>query len=85
MRKTLLDVSGIIHMRQFHMHIRYSRELQQEQTVAALGDHLMRCLRELIHHCQSPQAQGYTPSDFDKVNLSQDELDDLMTELEDIF
>jgi hypothetical protein len=36
----------------------------------------MRQLRSLITHCQSPDAGGYTPSDFPLAQLSQYELDE---------
>jgi hypothetical protein len=39
-------------------------------------------LRILIRHCQSPEAGGYTPSDFPTMLLSQQELDELMTTLD---
>jgi hypothetical protein len=43
----------------------------------------MQALRELIVHCQSPEAGGYTPSDFPDVELSQDEIEDLMVEIDE--
>jgi hypothetical protein len=38
-------------------------------------------LRTLIVHCQSPGARGFTPSDFPQMELSQQELDELITAL----
>jgi hypothetical protein len=35
----------------------------------------------LIAHCLSPEAGGYTPSDFPDIDLSQDELDKLLTKI----
>jgi amino acid adenylation domain-containing protein/non-ribosomal peptide synthase protein (TIGR01720 family) len=84
-RPHILDVNSSIHNQQLHLDLHYSRELHHQQTIAQFGDELMRRLRDLIKHCQSPQAQGYTPSDFDKISLDQGELDDLIAELDDIL
>ena len=51
------------------------------ETVQRLADAYAAALRALIEHCLSPQAGGYTPSDFAAAGLSQEELDDLMAEL----
>jgi non-ribosomal peptide synthase protein (TIGR01720 family) len=84
-RPHILDVTSSIHNQQLHLNLHYSRELHHQQTIAQFGDELMRRLRDLIKHCQSPQAQGYTPSDFDKISLDQGELDDLIAELDGIL
>jgi hypothetical protein len=42
----------------------------------------MEALRELITHCQTPDAGGYTPSDFPLAQLDQDELDRAFEEVE---
>jgi amino acid adenylation domain-containing protein/non-ribosomal peptide synthase protein (TIGR01720 family) len=84
-RPHIVDVNGSIHNQQLHLNLHYSRELHHKQTIAQFGDELMRRLRGLIKHCQSPQAQGYTPSDFDKIALDQGELDDLLAELDGIL
>jgi hypothetical protein len=38
-------------------------------------------MQELIAHCQSPTAGGFTPSDFPEAELTQQELDELLAEL----
>jgi hypothetical protein len=35
----------------------------------------------LIQHCRSPQAGGFTPSDFSKMKFNQAELDELVADL----
>ena len=54
---------------------------QEITTVEGLAHGFIEALRTLIVHCQSPEAGGYTPSDFPKMRLSQQELDELMTVL----
>ena len=38
----------------------------------------MEALRGLIAHCQSPDAGGYTPSDFPEATVSQQSLNRLL-------
>jgi non-ribosomal peptide synthase protein (TIGR01720 family) len=38
-------------------------------------------LRALIAHCQSPEAGGYTPSDFPLANLGQEQLNNVFARL----
>jgi fengycin family lipopeptide synthetase B len=57
---------------------RFSRA-SVEQLVRGFIDEL----KIMIEHCQSPSAGRYTPSDFPEANLSQQELDDLLSAIED--
>ena len=40
----------------------------------------LQALQALIAHCQSPEAGGFTPSDFPEAELSQEELEELISE-----
>jgi amino acid adenylation domain-containing protein/non-ribosomal peptide synthase protein (TIGR01720 family) len=51
-------------------------------TIASLAEGFVAELRALIAHCRSPEAGGYSPSDFRKVSLDQHELDDLLGDLD---
>lgn len=44
----------------------------------------MESLRSLIAHCQSAEAGGYTPSDFQDAELSQDEVEAIVTEMDEV-
>jgi non-ribosomal peptide synthase protein (TIGR01720 family) len=59
----------------------YSANVHRHATIEALAKSFLEALRALIAHCQSPEAGGYTPSDFPVAGLSQSDLDDLMAEL----
>ena len=50
-------------------------------SVAAVAERHLEALRELIEHCTSPQAGGYTPSDFSAAGVSQRDLDKLVARL----
>jgi hypothetical protein len=41
----------------------------------------MDALSAIITHCQSPDAGGYTPSDFPGAKLNQKDLDKLLSKL----
>ncbi|MCS6297128.1 MAG: amino acid adenylation domain-containing protein [Nitrospira sp.] len=51
-------------------------------TMDMLAASYRRHLRELIAHCCSPEAGGYTPSDFPDVQLGQDDLDTILQSME---
>ncbi|MEH2211068.1 SDR family NAD(P)-dependent oxidoreductase [Nostoc sp.] len=52
------------------------KQLFEHQTIAKLAQVVDTILRSpLINNCQSPDTDGYTPSDFSLVQLSQDELE----------
>jgi len=61
----------------------YSTNLHRRQTISALASGFLEELRSLIAHCQSPDAGGYTPSDFSDVELSQEEIEELISELDE--
>jgi hypothetical protein len=47
-----------------------------------LAQGFIEALHALIMHCQSPTAGGYTPADFPDIELSQEELDQVLAEIE---
>lgn len=53
----------------------YSRNRYRQETIEVLSRTYMRLLQELIEHCVSPEAGGYTPSDFPDVEIGQQALD----------
>jgi non-ribosomal peptide synthase protein (TIGR01720 family) len=52
--------------------------MHRRGTVEHLAQLFMQALRSLIAHCQSPEAGGYTPSDFPLGDLDQQQLDRIM-------
>ncbi|PSB47353.1 non-ribosomal peptide synthetase [Cyanosarcina cf. burmensis CCALA 770] len=80
-RDCLLEVGALIVCSQLHINWTYSKALHKQTTVEKLAQVFIEALRSLIVHCQSPEAEGYTPSDFPQMQFSQQELDRLMAEL----
>jgi non-ribosomal peptide synthase protein (TIGR01720 family) len=74
-RSYLLEVTGFVSGNQLYLDWKYSENVHQRATVEKLALDCVTALRSLIAHCQSPEAGGYTPSDFPLAQLNQDELD----------
>jgi amino acid adenylation domain-containing protein/non-ribosomal peptide synthase protein (TIGR01720 family) len=74
-RSHLFEIDAMITNGQFQVGWTYSEGLHRRATVEELAHRFLKELRSLIHHCQSSDAGGYTPSDFPLAQLSQDELD----------
>jgi non-ribosomal peptide synthase protein (TIGR01720 family) len=82
-RPYLLDVSGMVLEGKLRMNWAYSEKFHRQQTMAELAHHFLHCLRQLIAHCRSDQAGGYTPSDFVADNMTQEELMQIASLLEE--
>jgi non-ribosomal peptide synthase protein (TIGR01720 family) len=61
---------------------KYSKAFHHQATVENLANNYVKVLEAIIDHCLSPEAGGYTPSDFPEVGLSQEALDELLAEIE---
>jgi non-ribosomal peptide synthase protein (TIGR01720 family) len=59
----------------------YSEAVHRQETIERVAESFTSALRKIIAHCQSPEAGGYTPSDFPETDLSQSELDDLIASI----
>ncbi|NJK57793.1 MAG: AMP-binding protein, partial [Pleurocapsa sp. SU_5_0] len=74
-RSHLLEINGMVSQGQLQLEWSYSHELHERTTIETLAQNYIEALRALIAHCQSPDAGGFTPSDFPLAKLDQDELD----------
>ena len=77
-RSHALDINGGILESRLHVAWTFSVNIHKRPTIERVADEFLRALRRVIAHCQSPDAGGYTPSDFPFADLSQAELDDLV-------
>ncbi|HEX5838903.1 MAG TPA: amino acid adenylation domain-containing protein [Anaerolineales bacterium] len=62
----------------------YNTNTFRRSTVENLASGYQDALLMLIAHCKSMNAGRYTPSDFPEANLSQQELDDLLHEINEL-
>jgi len=81
LRSHVLAISGSVIGGQLQIAWFYSENLHRRDMIERVAAHFSAALRELIAHCCSPEANGYTPSDFPQMAFSQQALDDLLVAL----
>ena len=74
-RSHLLDVRAIVSDGCLRVSFQYSEHIHRPATVEQLSRGFLAALRSLIAHCQSAEAGGFTPSDFELSRLTQAEID----------
>jgi amino acid adenylation domain-containing protein/non-ribosomal peptide synthase protein (TIGR01720 family) len=80
-RSHLLDINGSITGGQLRIEWSYSKALHRPETIERVAEDFIAALQALIAHCQSPDAGGYTPSDFSLAKLDQGKLDKVLAKL----
>ncbi|HLF28780.1 MAG TPA: amino acid adenylation domain-containing protein [Anaerolineae bacterium] len=84
-RRYLLSIDGGVTGGRLQLTWAYSRNLHRRSTIEQLARGFVEDLRAIIAHCRSPEAGGYTPSDFAAAeHLAQAELDDLLAEFGEV-
>jgi len=87
-RRYLLEINSLVIAGRLELWWTYNQRFHAEPMIQKLADEFVAALRELILHCQSPDAGGRTPSDFPLAGLDQSSLDRLsgrLREIEDIY
>ncbi|WP_394831236.1 non-ribosomal peptide synthase/polyketide synthase [Pendulispora rubella] len=87
-RAHALEVSVIVDGGRLHTEWTFCTGLHARNTVAGLAERFVGHLRALIAHCLSPEAGGYTPSDFPLARIEQAALDGLIGRgqgIEDVY
>jgi len=82
-RMHVLEIGGSVLENVLHITFAYSKEQYFEETILNWANRYLDELRELILHCQDPEAGSYTPSDFVDVELDDGALGDLLEELDE--
>ncbi|MCH9652219.1 MAG: non-ribosomal peptide synthase/polyketide synthase [Deltaproteobacteria bacterium] len=77
LRTHLLEVEAAVSGGRLRVTWDYSPNLHRPETVEALAKSFQGSLRRLIEHCLSPEAGGFTPSDFPLATLKQETVDEL--------
>ncbi|HQA67127.1 MAG TPA: amino acid adenylation domain-containing protein [Aggregatilineales bacterium] len=77
----VLSIDGGIYGGRLRLDWSYSTTAFEYETIRRLTEAYAAALRDIISHCQSGAAVGYTPSDFPDVDLSQEEIDALLLEI----
>jgi len=82
-RQHVLGVSGIVAQGRLQMDWNYSETLHRRETIATLAERYLECLRQFIAHCLSPDAGGFTPSDFELTKMTSDALRQVAAQMDD--
>jgi amino acid adenylation domain-containing protein/non-ribosomal peptide synthase protein (TIGR01720 family) len=76
-RSHVLEVNAYVLNDRLHVDWTYCRRLHRRETIERLANGFLKRLAALVEHCLSPEAGGFTPSDFPLAGLSNLELDKL--------
>jgi non-ribosomal peptide synthase protein (TIGR01720 family) len=77
LRAHVLEIDSWIVGGQLHVSWTYSKNLHRLETIQHLAAGYVTALEALIDHCLSPEAGGFTPSDFPLADLDEQQLDQL--------
>ncbi len=80
-RSHVIEVNGSVIGGHLQMEWTYSENLHRRATAERLAGDFVEVLRSLIVHCLSPEAGGYTPSDFPDAELTQADIEALVEEI----
>ncbi|MGH7360682.1 MAG: condensation domain-containing protein, partial [Candidatus Methylomirabilales bacterium] len=81
-RPHLLDINGFVAGGRLQLQWTYSTRVHRRATVEHLAQGFLEALEALIAHCQSPEAGGFTASDFPLARLRAQTLNKLSVLLE---
>jgi fengycin family lipopeptide synthetase B len=85
LRSHLFDIIGRVFDGRLRFDWLYSEAMHAQATVEHLVNGYEQALRAMLTYCRTPGVGGYTPSDFPRIELGQDDLDDLLSQLSDIL
>ncbi len=77
-RSHLIEINAAIFEGELHLDWIYSFQVHSRYTIERVAGLFIDELRALVAHCRSPEAIGYTPSDFPDIGLSQLEIDTIL-------
>ncbi len=75
----LIDVNSMVIKEKLKIGFSYSRNKFSDGTIKKLMDLYLSNIRLIVEHCCNLTTKEYTPSDFDTIDISQEELNDLFT------
>jgi non-ribosomal peptide synthase protein (TIGR01720 family) len=84
-REHLLEINGSVMRGSLQFDWNYSANVHTAATIERIANNFVAVLREVISHCLSPDAGGFTLSDFPDAELDQSELDELIEEFGEVL
>ncbi|MBD2535166.1 amino acid adenylation domain-containing protein, partial [Nostoc flagelliforme FACHB-838] len=83
-RSHVLEINALVVEGKLKIDWTYSETIHQRSTIEKQASQFVKALIALINHCESPEAGGFTPSDFPLAKIDQQTLDNLLLGSEDI-
>ncbi len=80
-RRYLIDINGFVLGGKLQLEWTYSEQIHQRSTIEKLAQGFLEGLRSLLNDCQSATSFGFTSSDFPEANLSQTDLEQFLTKI----
>lgn len=77
-----LDINAAVFGGRLEITWTYSQARYRRATVETLSERHLEGVRGLIAHCLSPEAGGYTPSDFPDIDIEQHLLDTILEQMD---
>ena len=77
----LLEIEVIIVREQLQLNWQYSQAVYNRETIENLANSFVDKIRSLIVHTQSVETAIFTPSDFSRAKLNQQQLDSLLQKI----
>uniref|UniRef100_UPI0030F99820 condensation domain-containing protein n=1 Tax=uncultured Wocania sp. TaxID=2834404 RepID=UPI0030F99820 len=81
-RHYYLEINALIKDGVLGLNWSFSNKIHKPETIKTLIDDFNEALKNIVAHCMSSNTVKYTPSDFEDVDLDQDDLDNLLNDLE---
>jgi non-ribosomal peptide synthase protein (TIGR01720 family) len=78
----VLEVNGILLDEELRLYWNFSRNLHRRETIENRANQFISHLTTIIQHCCSGESRGLTPSDFPNALVDQDNLDELLSQLD---
>lgn len=75
---SLMDINTMVIDHQLHVHIKFSKNKFKQETLDFFTKAYKAKLKEILNHCCKKNGMEFTPSDFETLDISQDELDGLL-------
>ncbi|MDY6935437.1 MAG: amino acid adenylation domain-containing protein [Spirochaetota bacterium] len=82
-RTHLIDISCRIENGRLLLFVACSRNKYRYETIHGFIQELKGEIENVVQHCMETDREGYTPSDFSLADISQEQLDDLIDELQE--
>jgi len=83
-RSHLIDINCRVEDANLLIYVAYSKNRYKDANMHSLAQSLKSEIEKVLQYCMGTEREGYTPSDFVLADISQDQLDDLVEQIQDV-